>query len=543
MKYLLTLFLLVFVGMAYGQTTAELKEQLKKATTSKERMLLNYSLGKAYLKSDVDKALDYSKTSNQLANQLKNYAMSASSAYLIALGYERKRDKRNQEVWLKSAYKFAKQAGDSDLIIRSVEKRSGLAKKERDYREAYQIVEEAMDYFIKSGVSLSDMESKFELQKTQLQRERKQLEAEKNRLEGEIVSLIMERDEVNTQKSALESRQKRLRAEQKEAEEEISKKTEELASVAEEKEMIEQKSKVIRAKLDQVTKEALADSLALEQTENDLLKAKAVAKEAETIRNYSILGGGFLAALLLLIYFRFRAIRRARKKLAETNKIIEEERKRSDELLLNILPAPIAEELKEYGKAKARKYQQVTVLFSDFKNFTRISEALGPEELVEELDKCFKAFDFIISQYPTIEKIKTIGDAYMCASGLSNSRQIPKEIVQAGLEMQEFLNEQKQEKIRLGKPFFEARIGIHTGPVVAGVVGVNKFAYDIWGDTVNIAARMESNSMVGRVNISESTYRLVKYNFECEHRGKIHAKNKGEIDMYYVKKQLQAVPV
>ena len=157
--------------------------------------------------------------------------------------------------------------------------------------------------------------------------------------------------------------------------------------------------------------------------------------------------------------------------------------------------------------------------------------------MVHELDYCFRGFDYIISQYE-VEKIKTIGDAYMCASGLLNRKTIPFKIVKAALEMQEFLEDYKQEKIKKGEPYFEARIGVHTGPVVAGVVGVNKFAYDIWGDTVNIAARMEANCKEGEVNISNSTFQMIKYNFECQYRGKIAAKNMGEIDMYYVKKAI-----
>ena len=223
--------------------------------------------------------------------------------------------------------------------------------------------------------------------------------------------------------------------------------------------------------------------------------------------------------------------------MQEINRQIDEERKRSDELLLNILPEQIANELKENGKASAQKYENVTVLFTDFKDFTKVSEKLTPEQLVRELDYCFRGFDFIISQYG-VEKIKTIGDAYMCASGLTNKRTMPVNIIKAGLEMQEFLEDYKKERMVKGLPFFEARIGIHTGPVVAGVVGVKKFAYDIWGDTVNIAARMEANAGVGKVNISEETYRQVKYNFDCEHRGKIEAKNKGYIDMYHVKQPI-----
>ncbi|MEK7257261.1 MAG: adenylate/guanylate cyclase domain-containing protein, partial [Bacteroidota bacterium] len=172
-----------------------------------------------------------------------------------------------------------------------------------------------------------------------------------------------------------------------------------------------------------------------------------------------------------------------------------------------------------------------------FKNFTQISERLSPEKLVEELNTCFRAFDHIVSQYNDIEKIKTIGDAYLCASGLVHHKTIPKNLVQAALEMQEFLDDHRQEKMKQGEPYFEARIGIHTGPVVAGVVGFKKFAYDIWGDTVNIAARMEENCEPGRVNISEATQGLVRYNFDCQSRGRFPVKNKGMMEMYYVRKR------
>ena len=155
--------------------------------------------------------------------------------------------------------------------------------------------------------------------------------------------------------------------------------------------------------------------------------------------------------------------------------------------------------------------------------------------MVEEIDHCFKAFDQIVDKY-NLEKIKTIGDAYMCAGGLpSPDDKNATKAVQAALAMQEFLESWKETRINTGQPFFEARIGIHTGPIVAGVVGVKKFAYDIWGDTVNIASRMEANSEAGQVNISESTYALVKDEFQFTPRGKFKAKNKGEIEMYYVK--------
>ncbi|MBL0340864.1 MAG: adenylate/guanylate cyclase domain-containing protein [Bacteroidetes bacterium] len=213
---------------------------------------------------------------------------------------------------------------------------------------------------------------------------------------------------------------------------------------------------------------------------------------------------------------------------------INKARKRSDELLLNILPAEVAEELKEKGSADAKQFNEVTVMFTDFKGFTQISEKLTPTELVAEIHTCFKAFDHIIGKY-NIEKIKTIGDAYMAAGGLpvANSTNAT-DVVNAAIEIQQFMQQHLQQRRNENKELFEIRIGVHTGPVVAGIVGVKKFAYDIWGDTVNIASRMESSGEAGKVNISGSTYELVKGKFNCTHRGKIQAKNKGEVDMYFV---------
>jgi len=217
---------------------------------------------------------------------------------------------------------------------------------------------------------------------------------------------------------------------------------------------------------------------------------------------------------------------------------ISKEKKRSDELLLNILPEETAEELKATGTAKTKSFESVSVLFTDFKNFTQASEKLSPDELVQEINSCFSEFDKIVTKHD-IEKIKTIGDAYMCAGGLpvANSTHA-QDLVKAGLEMQQFIEKNKQERLAKGQPFFELRLGIHTGPVVAGVVGTKKFAYDIWGDTVNTASRMESSGEVGKVNISGATYELVKDKFKCMHRGKVQAKNKGEIDMYFVEQSV-----
>jgi PAS domain S-box-containing protein len=217
---------------------------------------------------------------------------------------------------------------------------------------------------------------------------------------------------------------------------------------------------------------------------------------------------------------------------------------RSEKLLLNILPKDVAEELKSNGKSPARYFKEVTVLFTDFKDFSSVAETLSPHELVFEIDTCFKVFDQIISKYG-IEKIKTIGDSYMAAGGLGTERSsTAKDVVNAAIEMQSFISARKSELLIEGKQFFEMRVGIHTGPVIAGIVGIKKFQYDIWGNTVNIASRMESCGFIEKVNISQSTYEIIKDvdGFDFEQRGKVNAKNMGLIEMYYVYKKNKIDP-
>lgn len=263
----------------------------------------------------------------------------------------------------------------------------------------------------------------------------------------------------------------------------------------------------------------------LKQTELNLSKAEVKSKNQQ--RNAFMVG---FAVVLLFAGVFFRQ----RNKIGKEKNISDKERKRSDELLLNILPAEVAEELKAKGSADAQLMDEVTVLFTDFKGFTQLSEKLSPKELVAEINECFSAFDNIMLKHG-VEKIKTIGDAYMAAGGLPTANTThANDVVLAALDIQQFMHEHKAMKEASGQLFFEIRIGVHTGPVVAGIVGIKKFAYDIWGDTVNTASRMESSGEVGKVNISGTTYEMVKDKFNCEHRGKIQAKGKGEIDMYFV---------
>ncbi len=213
---------------------------------------------------------------------------------------------------------------------------------------------------------------------------------------------------------------------------------------------------------------------------------------------------------------------------------LNQERRKADLLLLNILPESIARELQRNDRVRPLEYDSASVLFTDFVGFTRIAERMTPQELIEELDACFRRFDQIIGRH-RLEKIKTIGDAYMAAGGIPQaSRTHAVDCVLAALEITQFMAAMREEKMAADKPYWQLRLGIHTGRLVAGVVGEQKFAYDVWGDTVNTASRLESSGVAGRVNISRATYEQVKDFFDCEYRGAVAAKNKGEIEMYFV---------
>lgn len=252
---------------------------------------------------------------------------------------------------------------------------------------------------------------------------------------------------------------------------------------------------------------------------------------------YALLIYIILLASFILMLLKWRAYSYAQDKfklehlLAERTEELVKQKERAEDLIANILPKDTAEELASNGHATRKKYKMVTVLFSDVQGFTQIAEHMNPEKLLDELDKFFLQFDNVVEKLG-IEKIKTIGDAYMCAGGIpQKNRTNPIDVIMAAIEMQQFMKILRKES----ENEWDIRIGIHTGPVIAGVVGSKKFSYDIWGDTVNIASRMESSGKVGEINISEITHELVKDYFDCDYRGKLPVKYKGEIDMYFVK--------
>jgi adenylate cyclase len=264
---------------------------------------------------------------------------------------------------------------------------------------------------------------------------------------------------------------------------------------------------------------------------NLLTKDKALTdqqlKRQQLMKTAATVGLVLVLLIALLIYRNYRI-------KVKTHRIVDKQKGEIEGLLLNILPEEVAKELQTTGKSEPKYFESVSVMFTDFKGFTAIADKMQPQELVEELSTCFVVFDEIMEKY-NLEKIKTIGDAYMCAGGIPTPDENHVEnMIRAGIEMRNYALRHNQKRMDAGLVPWEMRIGIHVGPIVAGVVGKRKYAYDIWGSTVNIASRMESNGQPGKINISSSVYELVKDRFECSYRGKINAKNIGDIDMYFL---------
>lgn len=535
--------------MLAQQAAISLERAAQQASDRREAMTLYYQSAEKYLPTNPAKASLVAHQSYLIAIDIKDNVMAARAAYLNGEGYSRQNKYTDAKFRYGRGKDAAIDAKDADFAIKCLDKMAAMARYEGNTAEADTYKRQAADLrrrLSESGataatsndnrpaptdnrpapVNQNELNAVKEQYRVWFENQR-QLRV---KLESDVALLKKEKDALNINMVELRKKEQQLAAMSQQAQQTIAQQNSILATVALEKEELDRiavrKQKLVEA----LRNENLLDSIAFAQERQEQAYK---LQSAKNFRNVLLLVLAFALVIVGLIYRRFLENQKQKRILQEKNHQIEDERQRSDELLLNILPSAIANELKMDGKAKARRYEQAAVLFIDFYSFTKISEQLTPEELVNELDTYFKAFDFIIGQYK-LEKIKTIGDAYMVASGLSDRITSPLSIVKAALEMQEFLADMRIEKSRENKPFFEARMGIHIGPVVAGVVGVKKFAYDIWGDTVNIAARMQEACEPGHINVSEQIYNEIRYSFNCHYRGKFPAKNKGEIDMYYV---------
>lgn len=535
---LLILLACFFAGSAaQAQSVGELEARFKKATSKQDKMNIAYQLAEKMKRSNASKAADYAWQSNQLAIQVNDKRREAEAANLSAEAMLISGNLKVAAERYTQAWNAARNYGLRDLAINSADRLQEIARRQTNLKEEARLKEElkwsreVVNYLKESGGGSrggGDAQRRLENQLAAAEQKIRELAAKLEQATGQSQSLET-------------SYQTQLKEVQDKSQQQITQKEATISQTQERLLRVDSLSESRGRQIDEMSKEQMKISMLAAEQERELQIQKRERAELElqktrsdNLRNLLGVVAAFVLVLAGLLFFRYRAKRRTVNELAEKNARIEEEQKRSDSLLLNILPSAIAQELKANNKVAARKYDQATVMFLDFKGFTNIAEQLSPELLVEELDYCFSNFDRIISQY-RIEKIKTIGDAYLCASGLSDKNSSPSDIVKASLEIQDFLQHMKAERLNRGMPFFEARVGIHTGAVVAGVVGSKKFAYDIWGDTVNIAARMQEACEPGQVNVSETAHSLTKYEFQWQSRGKIAAKNKGDLDMYYVK--------
>ncbi len=521
--------------LALGQSVAELERKLDKSQSKSEKMNLCYQIAEKLIGSNANKAADYAHRASLLASELGEKRREAESIYLSADALARARKGTEAAARFNWSWNTARNYGLRDIALNSSEKLQELARKDGNIKEEIKWAKETIAYLKENtgrNASGGDANARLSSQIGVLEAENTRIKDELARLQGIPQP---QPQPVNPKANDDQSKQTNDKIQ-----DEINKRDQAITDLA--KRQLRTDS-LVRTKirlLANMTQDQMADSMLLAQQERQLQIQQTKLTEAELRdakqKNIQYLMGGLSALAIILagsFFARYRAKRRMADELTQKNTIIEGEQKKSDALLLNILPAAIAQELKAKNKVAARKYDQATVMFIDFTGFTQVSERLSPEALVDELDYCFSNFDRIIGKY-RIEKIKTVGDAYICASGLSDMNASPSDMVKAALEIQDFLQSLKAERLTRVLPYFDARCGIHTGPVVAGVVGAKKFAYDIWGDTVNVAARMEEACEPGRVNVSETTHGLAKYEFDWQNRGRVAAKNKGMLEMYYV---------
>lgn len=390
--------------------------------------------------------------------------------------------------------------------VDNIRKELQLTKSEIEYLKVDKELQEALIKELdleKEALSLSNEKKEQELALT---KRKKELELEKIR--------VSELDAIRI-KNELELANEKLLLDRKQQEYVLFQKLKEieLDSLEDEKKQIEQNRQLLEQQ-NAITELELSN------------KEKEIAQQKEFKRSVTIIS---ILGLLLLLTALGGVL-----KLRQSNKIINQERQRSDDLLTAILPEETAEELKTSGKALPKSYDSTTVMFTDFTGFSKISKGWPPEDIIKELEICFQTFDDITEKY-NLERIKTIGDSYMCAGGLPipNKTHID-DTIKAAIAMQEWIISRKEEKKQQGLDYWGMKVGIHTGPVVAGVVGNKKFAYDIWGDTVNIASRLEQMAEEGTINISKSTKDGYNLSMSCKDRGIINTKGVGDIQMYTI---------
>ena len=516
---LVALFMSV-TAFAYGQgisyTDDQILKLLKVADTLRAR-------------GNFQRSLELSEEAEKSAKNLKNLelqAMALNRQGKALMGLNKKADSKFEK---SNEYLIKLPNKNQELILDNFNQLRAIALARGNKKEVADI-----DFNInriKKGQTLEQLDQKAGNLKDDIlaiEKEKERLENEKAQLEADKAKMNQVLEEQKNIHSTLESEQAKLKRESKLVQSELAKKKAEIENMTMEQ---------MRADLEKQVQERViyemraADTIKTQQLKmQDLTISENKNKKRFYIATTIALLGLFGTSLLAFLKSKQNA-----KLLAEKNKVIEHEKERSDNLLLNILPASVADELKTNGFTKANHFEEVTVCFADFVGFTTIAGVTDPQKLIGELNTCFRAFDEIIAKYD-LEKIKTIGDCYMFAGGLPEAGKGSQiiEMIHASKEIQSWLDTWNIEREMIGQARMDVRIGIHMGPVAAGVIGSKKFAYDIWGDTVNMAARLEQSGERGKINISGEAYEKVKDKFKCTYRGQLPAKNKGLVDMYFV---------
>jgi len=567
-------------SLSYFNQAIELyKTQITKTKNIDQKAQLNSNLGVVYTNMrDFDTAIKYHELAYQLRQGLKMPSKTATIHNQMAANHYLNKNNERAKIEVNDALRLAQPLNDSEvlsdsyLILSNIYKSEGNLAEYEKYNKEYNKAQKEIDAknnkniqeLLNKKFSIEIFDNGLKLANTEEEKQKSDKKASEEALKASKAEAA--RAKADQERAEARAETQRAEAERARAIANTAEKDREIA-LAKERQAQQEKDLALSQASEETAKRAaaIAESKTAKAERAQALAEAAQAKkdkqrlEAEQKgRNQLYLFSAIIAFVVLILIFIVISYLRNRKKnrllqakndkISEQNASLEqqkeeietqrdaiiEEQRKSDLLLLNILPVEVAKELKEKGYATPKFYESATILFTDFKGFTNAAAKMTPQEVIKALDVCFLAFDEISEKYG-LEKIKTIGDAYMCAGGIpvvNTTHSI--DAVKAALEIQAFMQKMKLEKEAKGEPYWELRVGLNTGALVAGVVGKNKFAYDIWGDAVNLASRMESSGEPGKVNISGFTYELIKDDFEFTHRGKVAAKNKGDVDMYFV---------
>lgn len=541
------------MGIAYhnlgnkSKAIEYLIKAIKYSSGAENEYQLNHTLSKIYLEN---KDLYNASTQNNLVHE------NTKNKKLLSQSYKTAADIEQGLYNFEEAFEFYQKhlkLEQQFSIDNNLEKQRLLELKTKLERSEKEIRLELAAQEIEENRIRSEKERlTFEKKKIELENEKIKLEKEKKEKELALLSqeqkakeaqILTQQAELKTKELESETQRQQLALTKQRLQTEMNTRELEEAQRQQELQQLELKASQDREQRKQLE---LETSRKEQETQAALLEKEQTL--TKVIRTGAFITGAVSLFIIGLVLWFLNLSRRKNKKLAQQNDEIEQQRaqleknrdliaieqEKSENLLLNILPGAIAQELKEKGFATPKEYELVTVLFTDFGGFTQVSAQMNPDDLIEELNTCFVAFDNIIEKYG-IQPIKTIGDSYMCAGGVPIEGSIsPSRMIDAALEINQFMNNRLKEKQKAGIPYWDTRIGLHSGPVIAGVVGKKKFAYDIWGDAVNTASRMESGAEPNTVNISEATYELVKDDFKCTYRGEFKVKNKGIMKMFRV---------